>query len=88
LKLGDFVGSSIDGKLVLVCYETSHKHLEMTNILIKSELFALGSTLYKIMTGSRPYKGNSDFAIKVVYKEGNFPNLANLDALSYVITNC
>ena len=88
LKLGDFAGSSIDGELVLVCYETSHEHPEMTDISIKSELFALGSTLYEIMIGSRPYKGNSDFAIKAAYKEGNFPNLANLDALSYVITNC
>jgi hypothetical protein len=69
LKLGDFSGSSIDGEPVLVCYETSHEHPEMTDISIKSELFALGSTLYEIMTGSRPYKGNSDFAIKAAYKE-------------------
>jgi len=87
LKLGDFAGFPINSKPVLVCYETSHEHLEMTNISIKSELFALGSTLYEIMTGSRPYKSNSDFAIKAAYKEGNFPDLADLDALSYVITN-
>jgi hypothetical protein len=88
LKLSNFASSLINSKLVLVCYKTSHKHLEITNILIKSKLFALRSTLYKIITRSRPYKGNSDFAIKAVYKESNFPNLANLDVLSYVITNC
>jgi hypothetical protein len=88
LKLSDFVGSLIDSKLVLVCYKTSHKHLEMTNISIKSELFTLRSTLYKIMIRSRHYKGHLDFTIKVTYKEGNFPNLTDLNTLSYVITNC
>jgi len=88
LKLGDFAGSLINSKLVLVYYKTSHKHLEMTNILIKSKLFALRLALYEIMTRSRPYKRHSDFAIKAAYKDSNFPNLANLDALSQVITNC
>jgi serine/threonine protein kinase len=88
LKLGDFAGSSIDGEPVLVCYETSYEHPEMTDISIKSELFAVGSALYEIMTGSRPYEGQSDFAIKAAYRRGNFPDLADLDALAYVITNC
>ena len=44
MKLGNFAGSLIDGELVLVCYKTSHKHLEITDISIKSELFALRST--------------------------------------------
>jgi hypothetical protein len=42
----------------------------------------------KIITRSRPYKGNLDFAIKAAYKKSNFFDLANLDILSYVITNC
>jgi hypothetical protein len=74
LKLGDFIGSLIDGKLILVCYEISHEHPKMTDISIESEIFTLRSTLYEIITGSRPYKGNSDFAIKVTY-ESNFPDI-------------
>ena len=59
-RLGDFAKSSINGEMPLVCYETSHEHPEMVGISIKSEVFAVGSTLYEIMTGSKPYKELSD----------------------------
>jgi serine/threonine protein kinase len=51
-KLVDFAGSSTDGQEPLICYETSHEHPEIAGISTGSELFALGSTFYEIMTGS------------------------------------
>lgn len=53
-KVGDFAGSSIDGEAPLIYYESNHEHPEMPDISIKSEIFALGSTFYEIMTGSKP----------------------------------
>jgi serine/threonine protein kinase len=87
-RLGDFAGSSIDGEMPLVCYETSHEHPEMVGISIKSEVFAVGSTLYEIMTGSKPYKELSDQQIRNAYRQGNFPSLTSLAAFSNVISKC
>lgn len=88
LKLGDFAGSSIDDEPPLVCYDISHEHPDLTNISIRSELFALGSSLYEIMTRSRPYHGSSASSIKNAYRAGTFPNLNRLEALSNVIAGC
>ena len=87
-KLGDFAGSSIDGQAPLICYETSHEHPEIEGISIGSEVFALGSTFYEIMTGSKPYKELSDPEICDAYTQGNFPSLASLTAFNDVIAKC
>lgn len=88
LKLGDFAGSSIDDEPPLVCYDISHEHPDLTDISIKSELFALGSSLYEIMTGSKPYQGFSASSIRNAYRANTFPDLRRLEALGNVITGC
>jgi serine/threonine protein kinase len=55
LKLRDFAGSSIDDEPPLVYYDISYEHPDLTDISIKSELFTLRSSLYEIITGSKPY---------------------------------
>jgi serine/threonine protein kinase len=87
-KLGDFAGSSIDGQAPLICYETSHEHPKIKGISIRSEVFALGSTFYEIMTGSKPYKELSDQEICDAYIKGKFPNLATLAAFNDIIAKC
>lgn len=87
-KLGDFAGSSMDGQDPLICYETSHEHPEIIGISVGSELFALGSTFYEIMTGSKPYKELSDTEIIRVYKEGKYPSLVSLAAFNDTIHRC
>jgi serine/threonine protein kinase len=87
-KLGDFAGSSMDGQDPLICYETSHEHPEIIGISAESELFALGSTFYEIMTGSKPYKELSDTEIIRAYKEGNYPSLVSLAAFNNTIHKC
>jgi len=71
-KLGDFAGSPIDDEAPLICYETSHEHPNNEGVSIRSEVFALGSTFYEVITGSKPYKELSDEAICDAYARGNF----------------
>jgi len=73
VKLGDFSGSAIDGLPPLSCYETSHE-LSHEDISARTELFALGSTVYEIMTGSAPYKDLSDEQVFAVFSEGRYPD--------------
>src|SRR2546430_13392619 len=49
-------------------------------ISTRSEVFALGSTFYEIMAGSKPYKELSDQEICDAYTQGNYPSLASLAA--------
>ncbi|KAG4441511.1 hypothetical protein IFR05_003038 [Cadophora sp. M221] len=87
-KLGDFAGSSMDGQDPLICYETSHEHPEIIGISTGSELFALGSTFYEIMTGSKPYQELSDTEITRAYKEGKYPSLVPLAVFNDTVHKC
>ncbi|KAF2738351.1 spindle assembly checkpoint kinase [Polyplosphaeria fusca] len=87
-KLGDFGGSPIDDEPSLICYETSHELPDHENVLERSEICALGSTFYEIMTRSKPYQGLSDDAIYKAYSQRTFPNVASLPAFRHVITQC
>ncbi|KAL5351273.1 hypothetical protein ACLOAV_003125 [Pseudogymnoascus australis] len=88
VKLGDFAGSGIDEEPPLICYETSHEHPSIGDTSIKSEIFALGSTFYEIMTGSKPYKELSDPKICDAYELGKCPGLNSLTALNDIIAKC
>lgn len=86
-KLGDFAGLAIDGLLVLVCYETS-RELPGEDILTRTKLFAIGSTIYEIMTGSKPYKDLPDHEITAAFAEGRYPDLGSVPAFKNVIQKC
>ncbi|KAI9761344.1 MAG: hypothetical protein M1840_001968 [Geoglossum simile] len=88
VKLGDFAGSAIDDETPLICYETSHEHPDNKGVSTKSEVFALGSTFYEVMTGSKPYGKLSDQAICDTYAQGNFPSLVSLAAFRGIIAKC
>lgn len=66
VKVGDFAGSAIDDHPPLVCYETSHE-LPGEDISTRTELFALGSTTYEVMTGSKPYQDLSDHEVSAAF---------------------
>ncbi len=87
MKLGDFAGSAIDDLPPLICYETSHE-LPDQDISQRSELFALGSTIYEIMTGFKPYKGLSDEEVRAAFIKGHYPDLESLVAFKSVIAKC
>lgn len=87
-KLCDFAGSSIDGQDPLILYETSHEHPEMIDISVGSEIFALGSTFYEVMAGSKPYHELSDAEIIQAYRQGIFPSITSLAAFNDIIYKC
>ncbi|KAF2245229.1 kinase-like protein [Trematosphaeria pertusa] len=87
VKLGDFAGSAIDDLPPLVCYETSHE-LPGEDISTRTELFALGSTVYEIITGSKPYKDLPDHEVSAAFSEGRYPNLESVPAFRNTIMRC
>lgn len=87
VKLGDFAGSAIDDLPPLICYETSHE-LPGEDISRRTELFALGSTIYEIMTGSKPYKDRPDHEVSDSFENGCYPNLESVAAFRHIITKC
>ena len=91
LKLGDFAGFSIDGSPALVCYSSSHTlpaTLNGTAVSQESEIFAFGSTLYEMVTGSEPYIGLAEKEVERLYSLKKFPDTTNLDILGPVILKC
>ena len=87
-KVGDFAGSSIDGLDSLVCYETRYDHPSTEKVSFKSEIFALGSLMYEILTGSRPYEDLSDRDIETAYAREDYPDLRSLTMFKDVISKC
>jgi serine/threonine protein kinase len=82
VHLSDFGFSSLNSGDVLGFENASHHmprdidcNMPSTT---RSDLFALGSTLYEIMTGKPPYKGKSDDAITQLYCIGLFPDVADV----------
>ena len=96
LKLGDFAGSSIDGSPAMVAYSSSHtlpnpRGLANTDqgiaINVQTEIFAVGSVLYEMVTGHPPYIALSAAEIEKQYRLGKFPSTTSY-SLGQVISNC
>ncbi|KAL2753386.1 hypothetical protein ACRALDRAFT_1065303 [Sodiomyces alcalophilus JCM 7366] len=87
-RIGDFAGSSIDGLPFLTVYEISHALPNDTSVSIKRELFALGSTLYELMTGYAPFYGKDTSDVERLFSRGQFPSLEKVPVVDQVILRC
>ncbi|KAH7333276.1 kinase-like domain-containing protein, partial [Rhexocercosporidium sp. MPI-PUGE-AT-0058] len=91
VKINDFGFSSFSDGDVLGFENSSHqlpRYLDSDMLsTVQSDLFALGSTLYEIMTGKRPHEGIPDDTITKLYSKGTFPAVASI-LCGDVITGC
>ncbi|EGX93690.1 Protein kinase-like domain [Cordyceps militaris CM01] len=91
VRLSDFGFSGFGGGDVLG-FENSSHHLprdidgDMPSS-IQSDLFALGSTLYEVITSTPPYQGKSDDVIVHLYSSRSFPDVTGI-LCGHIITGC
>lgn len=60
---------------------------DIANDNVESDLFALGSTLFELVTGKAPYDGYPRESIEAFFGQSKFPNVEGL-LLCEVITGC
>lgn len=77
IRLSDFGGSSLQGSDALVMENATHflPRDEDSPNSVQSDLFALGSTIYEIFLGKRPYEGMEDEEIQRLFSDKVFPTL-------------
>ncbi|KAF4636625.1 hypothetical protein G7Y89_g1464 [Cudoniella acicularis] len=80
LRIIDFSGSSMDGSY-FSALETVRFCLprpwEAPSTIV-TDLFALGSTIYEIMTGMQPYAQYKDEEVETFFRRGIFPPVDNI----------
>lgn len=86
-KLSDFRGSSLNKSPLLVAVTSSHQ-CPRPAVSIQGDIFALGSTLYKIMTGDVPYYELPEEEVEAQYSKGEFPETNFLGPIKDIITLC
>lgn len=77
IRLSDFGGSSVQGSDAIVMENATHFLPRDENLpnTVLSDLFALGSTLYEIFVGRKPYEGVGDEEVQRLFGERVFPVL-------------
>jgi serine/threonine protein kinase len=93
LKLADFAGSSIDGSYATdatVNYEIQSRLPGINRPTRKSDIFALGSALYELVTGSPPYTHESSRNIQILYKKEIYEDVSMLPLPGFgpIIAKC
>lgn len=96
-RLSDFNASGFDDQLDLGLKGKPAQGLEIVSHClprdpeadntVESDLFALGSTLYELLAGQTPYKGQSDELIESLFWKGEFPSTDGL-LLGDIIMGC
>lgn len=77
IRLSDFGGSSLHSSEAIVMEKASHflPRSEESPNTVQSDLFALGSTIYEILQGKKPYDGKPDEEIQRLFALKIFPSL-------------
>jgi serine/threonine protein kinase len=77
VRLSDFGGSSLQGSEAIVMENASHflPRDEGSPNTIQSDLFALGSTIYEILLGKKPYEGTEEEETQRLFSQKIFPTL-------------
>jgi serine/threonine protein kinase len=80
LKIIDFSGSSFDGKIGSAIEGTSFflPRSWDDESTVQTDIFALGSTIYEIMTGKQPYDELDDDEVESRYSRQMFPSVQSM----------
>lgn len=90
ILLSDFAGSSIDGEKATILAESGFRHPDESEYVqptIRAEIHALGSTIYEIVMGAKPYQGLEDHVIDKLVAERRYPDVSEVP-LGNVISKC
>ncbi|ORX98492.1 hypothetical protein BCR34DRAFT_496083, partial [Clohesyomyces aquaticus] len=87
IKLSNFASLAINNFLLLVCYKTSYK-LPSKDILTRTKLFALCSTVYEIITSLKLYKDLPNYKVSAAFAKGCYPNLESVSVFKNIIIRC
>jgi serine/threonine protein kinase len=97
VRLSDFNASGYDAQKHLGLVKKAARGFECPSYYLprpsdtdssdESDLFALGSSLYELETGSRPFRGLRDEVITILFAHGIFPSTDGL-ALGACISSC
>ena len=99
--LCDFSGSAIDGDPAIIIAEIGFRHPDRAEYLhptMRSELHSLGSTMYEILTGNKPFhdvinahnvqeRWLQEAKAEKLVQEGRYPDITNIP-LRDVIAKC
>ena len=96
-RLSDFDGAAYTPRPELGLEGSSNTNLEKASHYLprdpmlennaKSDIFALGSSIYELVVGEAPYQGLDDFSIDDLYKQARFPDVENLP-MGNIIMRC
>lgn len=89
LRISDFAGSSIARSTPSVCAPAKYLRPALPSELcsVQDDIFGLGSTIFKIMTGKDPYDDLKDEDVEKQYEAGKFPDTSDL-TLGDMISKC
>ncbi|KAF8465410.1 kinase-like domain-containing protein [Kalaharituber pfeilii] len=89
-KVIDFAGSCVDGEQSVALYSArncSPRYSDPIGITVETEVFAVGSVLYEVATGSPPYADLTDDEVEDCYNANKFPHVVDLD-MGSIIEKC
>jgi serine/threonine protein kinase len=88
--LCDFSGSYIDGEKATIVAEGGFRHPDRAEYLLptlRSELHSLGSTIYELITGAKPFKDLGGEEVQKLLEDGTYPDVSRL-VLGDIISRC
>jgi serine/threonine protein kinase len=93
IKVCDFGFSRIAGQALMGLGETRYcrfRPLTENDTMFMDDLFAIGSLLYEILTGNRPYANLDSVDVEARYKSRDFPETDDIQLYGHalVIRNC
>jgi serine/threonine protein kinase len=84
LKIIDFAGSSVHGSKAVSCCGVHSRFRTRGPRTVKDDIFAYGSSVYHLGTGTLPYAEKSDSEVAVLFEKGKFLTVKGIFAEKWV----